>query len=124
MKREYRLTDKDMLSDNHFPIKAVFNSISDSSFVSTLKPLGDGIGFGVEYGACIFPSDLDEYDIATSGTFDGVQFGLHNGEDVVIDLSTFYAYLKKVCAVYVEDFPQDSEKINEILSKVKQRFNL
>ena len=124
MKRDFRLTDKYMLDVKHFPIRAIFNSIPDNSFVKTIMPLGEGIGFGVEYGACIFPSDLDEYDIATIGTFDGVQFGLHNGEDVIIDYQVFYYYLNKVCIAYLEDFPQDNAIIKDILIKVKRRFQL
>ena len=85
MKRDFRIDKSDLLNNNHFPIKAVFNSIPDSTFVRTITPLSEGIGFGVEYGACIFPNDLDDYDIATQGTFDGVQFGLHNGEEITVD---------------------------------------
>ncbi len=124
MKKDFRLIDEDMLNHKHFPIKAIFNSIPDSSFVRTITPLGDGIGFGVDYGACLFPSDLDEYDIAKTGTFDGIQFGLHNGEEVVVDYQTFYDYLNKACEVYLENFPQDTEKISNILAKVKQKFFL
>ena len=124
MKREYRLVDNDMLSDKHFPIRAVFNSISDASFVETISSLTEGVGFGVEYGACIFPSDLDEFEIAARGTFDGVEFGLHNGEEVVVDYQTFYYYLTKVCGCYIEDIPWDKDKIEKILEKVKKRFNL
>ena len=124
MKKEYRLIDKDMLSDKHFPIKAIFNSISDNLFVDTISPLAKGIGFGAEYGACIFSSDLDEYEIAKRGVFEGVEFGLHNREGIIVDYQSFYYYLNKVCQYYVEDFPQDKEKIEKILQKIKEKFNL
>ena len=124
MIRKYRLNDSDLLSDKHFPISDVFNLISDKSFVETISPLSEGVGFGVEYGACTFSGDLDEFDIATRGTFNGVEFGLHNGEEIIVDYQTFHYYLKKACECYVEDFPDDKEKIEEILEKVREKFNL
>ena len=124
MKRDFRITEKDMLDTRHFPISAIFNSIPDDTFIRTITPLGDGSGFGVEYGACVFPNDLDEYEITTSGIFEGVQFGLHNGEEIVVDYPTFYYYLDIVCSIYLEDYPKDSEKIKEILSKTKQTLRL
>jgi len=124
MKRDYRLSDNDMLSTDHFPIKAIFNSISDRAFVETLNPLCQGIGFGVEYGACVFYNDLDEYDKTTMEKFDGVEFGLHDGQEIVVDYKTFYYYLQKACMAYLEDFPENREKLSEILEKVKQQLNL
>ena len=124
MKREFRLTDKDILSLDHFPIKAVFNSIPDRLFIETISSLCQGIGFGVEYGSCLFYSDLDEYDKSFIELFDGVRFELHNGEEIEIDNGTFYYYLQKVCLTFIEDYPEKSEKIFEILKKVKQQLRL
>ncbi|HHV09430.1 MAG TPA: hypothetical protein GXX75_04005 [Clostridiales bacterium] len=124
MKKDFRLNDSDMLNSSHFPIKAIFNSISDNTFVRSITPLSEGIGFGVEYGVCIFPNDLDDYDIATLGTFDGVQFGLHNGEEVTVDNETFYYYLNKACESYLEAHPQDKNSIETILQKVKVNLKI
>ena len=124
MKRQYRLVDADMLNTDHFPIRAVFNSISDNSFIKTISSLAEGIGFGVEYGACTLPADLDEFEIATRGTFDGVEFGLHNGDEIIVDYKTFYYYLNTACECYKKDFPNDREEIDEILEKVRAKFGL
>jgi len=125
MKNGYRLLEKDMLAENHFPIQAIFNSISGSLFIETISSLVHGIGFGVEYGACIFSNDLDEYEIASrEEVLDGVEFGLHNGEEVVVNYQTFYYYLRKACESYVEEFPDDKEKTKVILKSVVDRFNL
>ena len=124
MKNGYRLVDKDMLSDNHFPIQVVFNSISSKLFIETISPLAYGIGFGVDYGACLFANDLDEYEIAMRGTFDGVEFGLHNGEEVLVDYQTFYYYLRKACESHVKEFNDDDKKIKMILKRVEVQFNI
>lgn len=68
------MLDKDMLSDDRF--------------IRVLEGISKGRGFGENYGACVFPDDLDEYDLAISGTFDGVEFGLHSGEEILIDYKT------------------------------------
>ena len=120
MKRVFRLAEEDLLSKDHFPVKAVLDMIPDSRFIRTLKCISEGHGFGENYGACTFPSDLDDYDIATRGSLDGVEFALHNGEDVVLNYNTFYYYLKKVCDSYVEDFANDREQIDNLLEKIRK----
>lgn len=122
MKRQFRLMDKDMLSRQHFPIKAVFNMVSDERFISILEGISKGKGFGENYGACIFPDDLDEYDKVTSGTFDGVEFGLHNGEEILIDYKTMLYYLNKVCVGYVQDYPNEKELIENFLQVYMDKF--
>ena len=67
---------------------------------------------------------MDEYEIASRGGFDGVEFGLHNGEEVVVDHATFYYYLQKSCDVYLSEYPQDKEVITSLLQKVKDRFDI
>jgi len=67
---------------------------------------------------------LDEYDIATYGSFEGVLFRLHSGADVVINHEELYYYLNIACEHHIKYSPQGTEEIKEILQKVKQRFNL
>jgi hypothetical protein len=122
MKREFRLTEEDLLSEEHFPVMAVFDMIPDNRFVKTIKCISEGHGFGENYGACTFPADLDEYDIATIGTLNGVEFGLHNGQEITLDYNTFYCYLKKVCVNYIQDFPEDANEISNLLLKFKTLF--
>jgi len=105
MRRYFRLQDIEMLSKEHFPIQAVFSSLDDARFVKVMQGISQGYGFGENYGACILPGDLDEYDIETYGVFEGVEFGLHNGKDILLDYPTFYYYLKIVCDGYVQDYP-------------------
>lgn len=124
MKREFRLEDKDMLSPDHFPIQAVFNMVSDNRFIQMVSGISTGKGFGENYGACVFPDDLDEYDIATEGIFEGVEFCLHNGEEIIIDYQSFFYYFKKICNDYVLDFPQNKTQIEDSLMLFKQKFKI
>ena len=124
MKRLDILNDSDLLDiEKHFPVKVLFNGLYVEEFLDTVENyLSEGHGFGAEYGACVFPDDLDEYDIATGGMFEGVDFGLHNGVEVLLDYKTFYYYLQKVCIGYCKDFPAHQEAIENALRKFRLRF--
>lgn len=119
MKREFRLKEIDLLKSEHFPVQAIFNMVSDDRFIQVIKSISEGHGFGENYGACVFPDDLDEYEIATRGVLKGVEFGLHNGETVILDYQMLYYYLEKVCNGYIEDFPQKKEDIDRMLAQFR-----
>ena len=121
---EFRLTEVDLLKPEHFPVQAIFNMLSDDRFIRIMKGISEGHGFGENYGACTFPDDLDEYDIATTGMFEGVEFGLHNGETVILDYQTLYYYLEKICNGYIEDFPQKKEDIDKILAQIRSVYQI
>lgn len=122
MKREFRLKDDDMLKENHFPVKAIFNMVNGERLLKVLTGISEGKGFGENYGACVFPDDLDEYEIATNGIFDGVEFGLHNGEEIVIDYKEMLYYLSKICNDYISDYPESKFEIEKLLEKYKEKF--
>ncbi|MBC1529079.1 hypothetical protein HCJ07_01760 [Listeria booriae] len=124
MKNETRLKDADLLDSSHYPVQAVFNMISDSRFTKIIGYISEGIGFGEEYGACTFPGDLDEYDIANGEGFDGVEFGLHSGEEIILDYQTLYIYLNKACENYIEKHPEANTQIQEYLEKYKKKYNI
>ncbi|MDV6036128.1 ribonuclease toxin immunity protein CdiI [Bacillus sp. SM-B1] len=99
MQREFRLKDEDLLDLTHFPIKAAFDMVDHGIFSKVINSVCEGVGFGEEYGACTFPGDLDEYDIANGDSFEGVEFVLYSGDEVIIDYQTLYHYLKKCARV-------------------------
>ena len=123
MKRLRKLNENDLLNKSHFPVQALFNELYEEEFLDTVVSyISKGHGFGAEYGSCVFPNDLDEYEIATRGTFDGVEFGLHNGEEILLDYDTFYRYLKIVCERYLDDNPEDVEALNAALKIFNESF--
>lgn len=46
-----------------------------------------------------FSGDLDEYDIANGDSFEGVEFVLYSGDEVIINYQTLYHYFKKCARV-------------------------
>lgn len=119
MKRDFRLLESDQLNNNHFPITAFFNAISNSNFEAVVEQLSSGIGRGINAAVCTFPDDLDPDE----EMFDGVMFSLHN-EEVVVDYQTFFHYLKKACNVYLDDFPDDKDTIERYLNKVIEKYQI
>lgn len=122
--KAFRLIEKDLLSDSHFPVRVVFNAISDSRFLRVLEGISNGRGFGENFGACVFPDDLDEQDIEEGGTLVGVEFGLHNGEEIVLDYQTFYYYLRKVCDVFFQEHSDEKNTVTYLLKKFRERYNI
>ncbi len=120
-----KIADTDLLSTKHRPVAEVINCIRDDRFVNNLKQVSEGIGFGVEIGACLFPSDLDEYDIAKGFGFEGgIEFGTHFGEEIVIDYETAYYYFEKACIRYCEVFPNDTKQIYKYLENYKDKYKI
>lgn len=98
----YGLEEKELLDENHFPVLIVLNMISEKRFLGILEAISQGIGFGEEYGACTMPDDMDDYDKSNGECLEGIEFGLHSGEEVVIDYLTFYYYLTIISEKYIK----------------------
>ena len=124
MSKIFRIQDNEMLADSHFPVKAMFDMVADSRFVETIKALSHNSGFGENYGACNFWNDLDDYDKENTPFYEGAEFGLHNGDDVIIGYEDLLYYLELVCAGYCEDHPEDTAVINQYIEDYKKRNNL
>jgi hypothetical protein len=122
MSSGFRLSEEDMLDEQHFPVIAVLSTIRDESFVEYIQFISKGRGFGVDYGACTFPSDLDEYDIASGGYFEGVEFALHNGGVVIVDYQTLYHYLKSACDNHISEYHCDAGALNAALEEYYKSF--
>jgi len=48
------------------------------------------------------------------------------GEDVefVLDYNTFYQYLEEDTAEYLEKYPYYRARVEELLAKIRERFNI
>ncbi len=118
MERNPYLKESDLKEKEHFPVYVFFNMISENSFLDVYESFSKGIGRGIEFAVCLFPDDID----IPSEKFDGVEFSLHSGEEVVIDYSTFYFYLNKACERYLELHNGDKEILKTLIEKIKQKF--
>ncbi|MCM1057124.1 MAG: ribonuclease toxin immunity protein CdiI [Firmicutes bacterium] len=117
-----RLDHNDLLDDSHLPVLMVMNMISEERFLTILKAINGGNGFGEEYGVCTLPNDLDEFDKANGERLDGVEFALYSGEEVVIDFETFYFYLKILCGKYVKDNFEQVDVVDRLLEEFTSKF--
>ena len=116
-------TTKDLLDKTHFPM-IIINEIRNTCFMRTLEQLSQGIGFGVNGGVCLFPGDLDEYDIANGEMFEGVNMVFCSGQEIVLSYETFYYYLKIACYNQVEYHKADKLMVDTYLKAYREKFNI
>ncbi|WP_242069683.1 ribonuclease toxin immunity protein CdiI [Paenibacillus dendritiformis] len=114
-----KLAESQMLKDDHFPVVAFFNAITDDNFVKLIEHLSTGVGYGINAVDCTFPNDLEPDD----DPFEGVMFALHN-EEIIVDYQTFYYYLEQACNMYLKEYPQDEETISNILKRIVEKYSL
>ncbi|EPV2390028.1 ribonuclease toxin immunity protein CdiI [Listeria monocytogenes] len=119
-----RIKNSDLINEKQYPVKVVFDEISDEEFISIINSVSKGEGFGVGSGTCLFPGDLDEYDIAQGEGFGGVEFGLYSGSEIVIDYKQFYYYLNIICNRYVESYPAKKLLVDNELKKYQELYSI
>lgn len=117
-----RLNETELLNKSHLPVLMIMNMIDEKRFLTVLEAISKGNGFGEEYGACTLPDDLDEFDKANGEELDGVEFGLYNGEEVVIDFKTFYYYLNIICDKYIKKNFKQTDIVNGFLMDYSKKF--
>ena len=99
-----------------FPVQAFFNAISDDSLIRAVGCLTNGIGYCSNEVACNFTADLDPDE----EPFDGVRFSLFE-DSIIISLEQLRHFLELVCSGYVDNHPQDKQKINDLLARMSQQ---
>ena len=124
MSRKFRIEDNELLSPRHYPVKVLFDMVSDVRFEKVIWGICNNIGFGENYGACVFWDDLDDYDKANTEIYKGAEFGLHNGEEIMISPKELLYYLNIVCNKYCEDYSKTKEEIKNWLEIYKEKNGL
>ena len=122
MVNKFRIEDTELLNKSHFPVKALFDMVSDARFIKVIEGISKGVGFGENYGACVFWDDLDEHDKENIERYEGAEFGLNNGEEITIGHQDLFYYLKIVCEKYCKEFPENSQRINMILKNYRENM--
>lgn len=120
----FRIEGEELLDKDHFPVKALFDMVGDSRFIEVVEGISKGRGFGENYGACVFWEDLDDYDKENTAQYEGCEFGLHNGEEVIIDYKDLFYYLTIICKKYCKKFPEKEKELNTILNNYKLRYKI
>lgn len=83
------------------------------------------VDFGIDYYSCSFASNWHPLE---DGYFEsGVQFVDSSGGNerkVIVDYATFYKFLKMACDDYLEDHPEEQNKVEEALKTIRDRYNI
>ena len=124
MKNRFRIETEELLNESHYPVKALFDMVSDIRFVQVLEGITNGIGFGENYGACVFWNELDDYDKQHLEKYEGAEFGLHSGEEIIIGYRDLLYYLNIICRGYCDDFPEEKERVNKLLGNYKLKYEV
>lgn len=100
-----------------FPVQAFFNAMPARSFVRTLTGFCSGVGAGFNDAVCEFPDELDEEE----DRFDGVRFEIFS-ESVVVSNAEFLEILSRVCATYVEQYPDERGTVHDLAEQLAERL--
>lgn len=106
------------LEDKLFPVQAYFYSIPDRSFLRVLHDFLKNIGSGFEETSIGFPEEAEEWG---DEPFKGVEFGIFEKEIIIFN-TDFIKYLRMVCNVYEEDYPEKKEEVEILFNKIKIKF--
>ena len=106
-----------VLNESLFPVQAFFNAMPARSFVRTLAAFCSGVGTGFNDAVCEFPDELD----GGEDRFNGVRFEIFN-ESVIVSNAEFLEILSKICATYVEQYPDERGTVHELTEQLAERL--
>lgn len=113
---EYLFNCTDYENDPEWVVKEFFNSINlQGKFLWMLQFLVNRVGCGANETYCSFP---DFQDSDPKCHFEGVMFGVWNGEIVVTE-SVGLNYTLLACKSYLKLHPEDLDKVNDLIDKIK-----
>lgn len=124
MNDDFRIEENELIDQKHYPVKVLFDMVSDDRLKKVILGICNNIGFGENYGACIFWDDLDDYDKTNIKYYEGAEFGLNNGEEVIISYKELFYYLKIVCKKYCKNHPSDKKEIEQWLKNYQYKYDL
>jgi hypothetical protein len=121
-----RFKDITNIDVNLAPMLDYYNSIADYEFVKVLEYFSNGFGYGDEYYLCEFPNSWEpwEKEYFENGVRFTVGSGYNKENSSIVDYSTFYKFSRLACEDYLKEHPEDKEKIYEILSAIKVRYEI
>jgi len=112
---EYIFKNIDYDNDPEWVIKDCFNSVNlYGKFVWGVEYIINRIGFVIDETCCNFP-DWDDSDPECH--FDGIMFCVWEGE-IIVPEKIGFKYVRLACEKYLELHPEDTNKVNELLTKI------
>ncbi len=102
--------------------------MGDSKFLRILESYANGEGYGTEYARFVFADYYEEWEEDYFGK-EGIAYyidrpAVEEDEEIILDYSTFFRYLKEDCARYLEKYPQDKSEVEAHLERIKERFSI
>ncbi|MFP7470771.1 ribonuclease toxin immunity protein CdiI [Niallia taxi] len=97
-------------------------------FLTILEQYSKGWGYGDEYARYVFASYYEDWEEDYFGE-EGIAYYIDapaadEDTEIILDYQTFYQYLKDDCEDYLQQRPEDREKVQEYLQKIKGKFNI
>lgn len=117
------INETELLHEDHFPVMVVFNAVREEKFVRIIRDISNGVGFGVDAGACTMPDDLDDFDRANGEVLEGAEFALYSGQEIVLDFETLLIYLNLLVEKYTLIHPDQEETLRKYLESYRERFS-
>ncbi len=117
MSAQFRLPHPTIRSDQYFPVRAFLNAVPNTDFIEMLEYLAKGTSYSENDIECAFPESLDPWEEA----FEGLRFTAGD-ECIVLSYQDAYAFMQQACQAYLEERPNDTEKVHQILKQFFDRY--
>lgn len=99
---------------------------SPITFLEALRLFSQNKGYSIDYHTVEL--SLEMHPLEDDYFPDGVRFSVdvpHAYEaEVIVSYKIFYYYLSKVCILYLEIHPRDSQEVKKLLSVIHSNLNL
>ncbi|UOQ50383.1 ribonuclease toxin immunity protein CdiI [Gracilibacillus caseinilyticus] len=92
--------------------------MGDGKFLRILRSYANGEGYGDEYARFVFADYYEEWEEDYFGK-DRIAYYIdrplvEKDEEITLDYSTLYRYLREDCDRYLEEYPQDKSEVEEL----------
>lgn len=90
-------------------------------FLKVVDYMAQKIGFSSDGAYCHFACEYDGFlddMIFEEGVFFAIGYPPEKEDEIVINESTCYHYVRLACEKYLKLHPEDTDKVNELLSRV------
>ena len=109
-------------------IKVYYRVMGDGRFLTILEHISKEIGYGDEYARFVFANNWEEWEEDYFGE-EGVCYyidapAVEEDVEFVLDYETFYHYLVEDSEDYLEKYPNNRVRVEEILGEIRKRFNI
>ena len=113
--------------DKYYILIYYFRYMLSGGFIKKLSWMSEDRSASHETIGYTFASFCDEEDIENGDYFEnGVKFfyGYDECDEILVDYTIFFNALKLACDIYLEEYPEKTEIVDEMLEKFRKRYDL